>query len=704
MSKKGLNILLIGLNELLVLLLLVNVQELHPLFQFLGRLHPLILHFPIVLIIVAFLFEYLSRKSEQNDFGKPADIMLWAGAFSAVITAIAGFLLSLNGEYSGDSFLFHKWFGLATSVASMGIVYLSNKYSTHQIFMPLYGLLIGLLVVTGHFGATLTHGEGFLTDVFEEKQTLALNTEAPIFDQIVFPILDSKCTGCHNESKLKGKLLLTSKGGIMKGGESGDVIVNGDTEKSLLIKNLHLPQEDDAHMPPKGKNQLTAAELKMLTWWVASGASFEQPVREITKEDPIQITLASYFAPKEKINIDFASPALIESLSDEHTSISQISAELPYLEVRIGHNKDLTSSDLKSLRKIKKQVRTLDLGNSNVDKSILNEIANFKNLARLYLDNTPLDDDMASGLKKMKNITYLNLYGTKITKKGAEKLIKLPQLKQLFLWQTDIDMEEIAALQNDYPGIEINGGLAADSEFTTAQLVPPIMDFTSSFFENEMTIDIDYSLSGTEIFYQLDEEPLQLVKADKIEINKSVKLKVIARKDGWEDSELIEQVFIKVTKTDLKASKLTYQPKGEYLGNGVASLFDLSKGSENFRDGKWLGFNGDDLIVDIELNKSKPITSVYLSTIDDLGSWIFPPSTIEVWGGTEKGRLVKLTEESFVSPDGPAPKKMQIHQLHFNIKTIKFLQVRAKNYGKLPDWHPGKGNPTWLFIDEIAFD
>ena len=704
MSRKKLIILLIGFNAILGLLFLVTIKEIPSIFQFLGRLHPLILHFPIVLLIAAFLFEIIGRKSENNDFLHPSEILLWTGAFTAVITAIAGYLLSLNGEYSGDSFLFHKWFGIVTSIASAGIVLLSQKQRASKLYFPFYGLLTGLLVITGHFGATLTHGEGFLTKVFDKNEALALNQDAPIFDQIVFPILDSKCTSCHNANKLKGELILTSEADILKGGESGDVIVGGDTEKSLLIQNVLLPHDHDNHMPPKGKNQLSDEEIKMLTWWVETGASFSQNVSEIPNEDPIQITLTSYFTPEEKINIDFVSPGLIESLNSDIRSVQQISADKPYLEVNIGHYASLSSDDIKSLRKIRKQVYSIDLGNSAIDKAILKEVGKFKNLNRLYLDNTSIDDDMILALNKLKNLEYLNLYGTKITAIGAKKIVQLPRLNQLFLWQTEIDTSVVAELQTNYPDIEINGGLSEDSDFARSELVPPKLNFTSLFFSDRMIVEVDYSLSGTDIYYQLDEDTPRILENGKIELSSTVKLTIKAQKEGWDDSPPVEQMFIKVSKNKLKQTTLKYKPKGEYLGNGVATLFDLGKGSENFKDGKWLGFNGDDLIVDIELEKSKTLSSVFISTIDDLGSWIFPSPSIEIWGGESPGQLEKLKVLKFIAPEGPEPKRMQIHQLEFEAKKVKYLQVRAKNYGILPDWHPGKGNPTWLFIDEIAFD
>ena len=63
-----------------------------------------------------------------------------------------------------------------------------------------------------------------------------------------------------------------------------------------------------------------------------------------------------------------------------------------------------------------------------------------------------------------------------------------------------------------------------------------------------------------------------------IEIDKSVKLSLIARKDGWEDSEPTEQTFIKVARNKLRNIALTHPPKGEYKGNGVKTLLDLDKG------------------------------------------------------------------------------------------------------------------------------
>jgi hypothetical protein len=85
---------------------------------------------------------------------------------------------------------------------------------------------------------------------------------APTADQLRFfeekirPVLVEQCQNCHSakaasQKKLKGGLALDSREAWLKGGDSGQVILPGKPEASLLIKSLH--HQDDLKMPPKGK-------------------------------------------------------------------------------------------------------------------------------------------------------------------------------------------------------------------------------------------------------------------------------------------------------------------------------------------------------------------------------------------------------------------------------------------------------------------
>ena len=89
------------------------------------------------------------------------------------------------------------------------------------------------------------------------------------------PVLEQKCYTCHNPAKAKGKLDLTTKQSILKGGKTGDLIVSGKPLESLLIKRIHLPETDKKHMPPRNKEQLTETETEILYYWIKTGADFE---------------------------------------------------------------------------------------------------------------------------------------------------------------------------------------------------------------------------------------------------------------------------------------------------------------------------------------------------------------------------------------------------------------------------------------------
>jgi uncharacterized membrane protein len=94
-----------------------------------------------------------------------------------------------------------------------------------------------------------------------------------VFAGLILPILAEKCNNCHNEDKSKGDLRMDTYALLMQGGDSGDNVVPGKPDESLLITRILLPEDDDEHMPPEGKDQITPAELALLQWWIAEGAS-----------------------------------------------------------------------------------------------------------------------------------------------------------------------------------------------------------------------------------------------------------------------------------------------------------------------------------------------------------------------------------------------------------------------------------------------
>lgn len=96
------------------------------------------------------------------------------------------------------------------------------------------------------------------------------------FEQKIRPVLVDACFNCHSHQseKVKGGLLLDTRDGLLKGGDSGAAVIPGNIEKSLLLSAVRYTNEDlKMPPPPKGK-KLPAEQVANLEKWVAMGAPF----------------------------------------------------------------------------------------------------------------------------------------------------------------------------------------------------------------------------------------------------------------------------------------------------------------------------------------------------------------------------------------------------------------------------------------------
>src|SRR4051812_38970052 len=94
---------------------------------------------------------------------------------------------------------------------------------------------------------------------------------AEFFENKIRPLLSAHCFECHSakSEELKGKLLLDTREGLLKGGETGRVVVPGDPDKSLMIQAVRYKNEK-LQMPPDDK--LSDAQIADLEAWVKMGA------------------------------------------------------------------------------------------------------------------------------------------------------------------------------------------------------------------------------------------------------------------------------------------------------------------------------------------------------------------------------------------------------------------------------------------------
>ena len=76
---------------------------------------------------------------------------------------------------------------------------------------------------------------------------------------------------------------------LMKNGDSGEAtVVAGKSAESLIIKRALLPLEEDEHMPPSNKDQLTEKELAVLRWWIDAGAKTDVKLKDAGLPDNLK--------------------------------------------------------------------------------------------------------------------------------------------------------------------------------------------------------------------------------------------------------------------------------------------------------------------------------------------------------------------------------------------------------------------------------
>ena len=144
-------------------------------------------------------------------------------------------------------------------------------------------------------------------------------TAAPVAFDEVRAIFEGKCLECHNPDKTKGKLLMTTREGFLKGGESVAALIGVDAEKSELVKRLVLPKDHDDIMPPKG-GPLPAAEIDVIRRWVAEGAAWPAGVVLAAKDkakEEAKAELAQKLTTLEKLEI-FPESVTLETKRDFH--------------------------------------------------------------------------------------------------------------------------------------------------------------------------------------------------------------------------------------------------------------------------------------------------------------------------------------------------------------------------------------------------
>lgn len=678
-----------------------------PLLDFVGKFHPLLLHIPIGVFVYCYL-QWAYDAFFKKEKSKKVDLTfaLGVGVVSAIGSAISGYLLARGGGYDETLLDWHQYLGIGTAIAAIFTATAYRKNPSGRSFGLILSAFMILLMATGHYGGSLTHGKDFLSFKSTQKEEVILTDiqQAHLFDDIVMPIVNRKCVSCHNPEKSKGGLLLHDLEAWRKGGESGPLLVAGDLAGSLFSQRIHLPKTEEEHMPPDGKLQLTADEMDFLDWWVAHRKDYSHTVEELAPDAKIMAYLQSLRNDPTK-DLPELDAAQIAAFNRNGFSVVPFAKNSKWLDVSFPNKKQVSKNDLKELSAIATNIRQLNLSNKGITDEGLKIIKRFKNLLSLNLSKNPISDQGIKFLKKLPQLKSLNLYGTNVSPESLKDISAISTLEKVYLWQTKITAEHLEKYQSNDSRMAFDMGID-ESAFGSPQLVAPIIDAEQELFEDSLLVEIKSNAKLGRVYYTLDGS-LPDTNAFRYRapfpIYESTTIKTFLAKKGWQASEIVDKTFIKA-RYKVQDVVLNKPPNEKYAAQGPQTLIDFTKASESFDDGKWIAYQQSGVTATLDLGEVVPVSGVSIGALLDYRSYIFLPIGFDIESSTDGKTYRPYTQASYEPLSKPQENEITNFLFKTSPTSARYLKIKIKSPLVNPDWHSAPGAPCWIFLDEILVE
>ena len=220
------------------------------------------------------------------------------------------------------------------------------------------------------------------------------------------------------------------------------------------------------------------------------------------------------------------------------------------------------------------------------------------------------------------------------------------------------------------------------------------------------TLDaVAHTIDNAPIYYTLDgSEPTTASEkyTDVIKIDKPCTLRTVAIRPSG--SSKITKDEISFSKSSMKPITMLQPINKQYEFSGATVLVDGMTGNMNYKTGRWIAFYTNDLEAVIDLKEATEISSMTLHTCVEKGDWIFDTRGITVSVSDDNQTFKEVASEAYPAMKESDPNQIYTHELKFDPVKTRYVKVKALSEQKIPSWHGGKGNPGFLFVDEIILN
>ena len=234
----------------------------------------------------------------------------------------------------------------------------------------------------------------------------------------------------------------------------------------------------------------------------------------------------------------------------------------------------------------------------------------------------------------------------------------------------------------------------------TGFVAVPSVSAPRTFQEDATTLELGHLESGTTLEWSADGGATWRTYSAPVEVTETTDL--LARSvRGADTSAVVSHRILKVE----HEWQLTLEtpPDNQYAAGGDQALIDGLQGADDFRTGEWQGYWGKECVATLDLGQRESVTRIEIRALQDIKPWIWSPKRV-LFSASEDGQdfdLLSIDKSELAEDD----KEVQIERFVCDVPiNTRYLRIEADGRGVIPEWHLGRGNDRWMFLDEIVVD
>lgn len=235
-----------------------------------------------------------------------------------------------------------------------------------------------------------------------------------------------------------------------------------------------------------------------------------------------------------------------------------------------------------------------------------------------------------------------------------------------------------------------------------------IFNANASFIPNPKEGVLDVVLSSidhADIYYTLDgTEPTTASKKykDTLKIKEDCKLSAVVIRPTAKSDILKEEIVF--NKASMKPITMNTQINKQYGFKGAITLIDGLRGNKNYKTGRWIAFYKNDMEAVIDMLEPTEISKAQIETCVEKGDWVFDARRFAIEVSEDGDTYKEVASESYPAMKADDKNGVYVHELAFTPVKARYVKVIIEPEHSMPEWHGGKGNSAFVFVDEISLN